>query len=642
MVIVSVGFMSGQSRQRSPYKGSRVFWGLSSQKEIFPSGNYARIIQLQDKRLMAVCESGGIMASYSSNGGNTWSAPEKIVQSAPDLPAAVPDLIQLSDGTILVGYNPRPSKPYSTERRFGIRLVRSTDNGKTWSDSIFVYDASHTFEDGCWEPSFLQLPSGEIHLYFANEAPFTTSNEQEISLCRSFDGGITWGEKERVCYRAGSRDGMPSAIITDNDEIVVILEDNGHPGQAGFRATTVRCALDDNWKNWVDANSEARSMIFPSGENRNHVSAAPYIRKLKNGETIASWQGNHDRPGVGEKEYVMYVAVGDSDGKNFKAVTQPFGIPRGQNGLWNSVSVGDDGSVFAVTSWNEGHGPAINIIKGYVMDSFEANFGTPVVNASFSDENWTRKNAQQVYMGVTTRNRATMDFLYDNENLYFFGRVVDRTIHTDKIDNDGIFLYLDTQDCCDNYPQKGMYRLFLNVDGNVEFSYGENNKWVAAAQIPDDMRYEVKIGRTYYDMEIAIPWSALGLDAAPVGLPMRCNIEVRDRRDAEIVTEKIPETNGKQSWSWPGFKLNPSGEAALESIGISTKAGVSLVGSTLMVSSESPLDSVNVFSMTGELLASKLNCGECVAISLPVEREIIVVEIRFVNGARQYEKMLIS
>jgi len=124
---------------------------------------------------------------------------------------------------------------------------------------------------------------------------------------------------------------MPSAIITDNDEIVVILEDNGHPGQAGFRATTVRCALDDNWKNWVDANSEARSMIFPSGENRNHVSAAPYIRKLKNGETIASWQGNHYRPGVGEKEYVMYVAVGDSDGKNFKAVTQPFGIPRGQN-----------------------------------------------------------------------------------------------------------------------------------------------------------------------------------------------------------------------------------------------------------------------------------------------------------------------
>lgn len=97
------------------------------------------------------------MASYSSNGGNTWSAPEKIVQSAPDLPAAVPDLIQLSDGTILVGYNPRPSKPYSTERRFGIRLVRSTDNGKTWSDSIFVYDASHTFEDGCWEPSFNSL-----------------------------------------------------------------------------------------------------------------------------------------------------------------------------------------------------------------------------------------------------------------------------------------------------------------------------------------------------------------------------------------------------------------------------------------------------------------------------------------------------
>ena len=52
-------------------------------------------------------------------------------------------------------------------------------------------------------------------------------------MCRSFDKGLTWSEPVRVCYRAGTRDGMPSAILTPAGEIVVIVEDNGQPGATG-------------------------------------------------------------------------------------------------------------------------------------------------------------------------------------------------------------------------------------------------------------------------------------------------------------------------------------------------------------------------------------------------------------------------
>ena len=62
-------------------------------------------------------------------------------------------------------------------------------------------------------------------------------------------------------------------------------------------------------------------------------------------------------------------------------------------------------------------------MKGYAMSGFEAGYGTPEIDGSFVGETWTAKNAAQVFMGVKTRNRATMDFLYDNDNLYFFGRV---------------------------------------------------------------------------------------------------------------------------------------------------------------------------------------------------------------------------
>ena len=43
-----------------PYSGSRIFWDTASRRTVFSGGGYARIIELQDGRLMAVCESGGI------------------------------------------------------------------------------------------------------------------------------------------------------------------------------------------------------------------------------------------------------------------------------------------------------------------------------------------------------------------------------------------------------------------------------------------------------------------------------------------------------------------------------------------------------------------------------------------------------
>lgn len=658
MATVAAGTFTASAAKKDPYDGSRIYWDLSSQKQIFPSGTYARMIQLQDGRLMAVCEKlgGGVLVSYSIDGGNSWSAAEQIVWSADKVPVAVPDLIQLSDGTIVVGYNPRPSAPYTEDRLFGIRVVRSTDNGKTWSDPIFVYDAHHTFGDGCWEPSFLELPSGELHLYFANEGPFTSSNEQEISVCRSFDGGQTWSDKDRVCFRAGSRDGMPAAIITDNNEIAVIVEDNGHPGYNNFRATTVRCSLDDNWKTWVDANSTNRNMIFSSGSNRNYISAAPYLRKLKTGETVASWQGNHDRADYSDMSYlVMFTAVGDVDAKNFKAVTQPFGIPVGQNGLWNSVSVVDDGTVFALTSWSDGHGTSVYTMKGYPMKGFEANYGTPAIDASFTKDKWTKKNAQQVFMGVRNRNRATMDFLYDDNNLYFYGRVADRTIFTDKADNDGIFLFLDLENACDVYPQTGMFRLFLNADGTIEFSSGASNKWTKAAAAPEGIDYKVKVSKTYYDMEIAIPWSVLGYDKPPVDKLMRCNIEVRDRRDTELVWETIPETynDGKSthsnsavhSYLWPEFKLNAKGTDGIADIAAdnaAAKAQLHVSGNVLNVSASAPVDSVKVFSVDGSLLASQTRCGDHASIDLPLTKQIVITEIQFADGSVQHDKMLIQ
>ena len=102
------------------------------------------------------------------------------------------------DGTILVGYNPRPTQPFSEDRKFGIRVKRRTDDGYTWSDEINIFDARHYFTAGCWEPVFLEMPSGEVQCYFANENDFPDSHDQTISMCLSFDKGVTWSDPRVV------------------------------------------------------------------------------------------------------------------------------------------------------------------------------------------------------------------------------------------------------------------------------------------------------------------------------------------------------------------------------------------------------------------------------------------------------------
>ena len=559
--VMSVAFGAG-ARYHAPYEYPRLLWDVATQKVIFQSGNYSRLITLQDGRLMAAAESygpSGIKVCYSSDNGKNWTSPQLIAPNPDKVGNAVPDLVQLSDGTILVGYNPRPGSPYSEDRKFGIRAMRSTDNGETWEGPIYIYDASHKGEDGCWEPSFLEMPDGEVHCYFANEHPYTTSGEQEISMCRSFDKGLTWGDPERVTFRANSRDGMPSAIITDAGEIVVIVEDNGWGGgYSGFRATTMRCSVEENWHDcWVSGSSPKRNMIFANEADKGALSAAPYIRKLPSGYTLASWQGLAGGRAGGNED--MFVAVGSKDARSFMQVTRPFKRDLDSRSLWNSRNVGFDNKVFALGSLSgPNQGAQITLLAGYMLDHVKAEFGTPVIDGAFTGETWTAEKCEQIVLGQECRTRSTHDFLYDNDNLYFFSYVQDNAIMTDQIEKDGVYLTLDMKNTPDTYPQAGMYRLFLNVDGTITFTTGESNKWKAVDVLPEGIQYAVNQGRSYYMLEIAIPWKALGVSGPNVEQTMRVNVEISDRRPNEHRKEAFPDAKSNQSWTWPEFKLVPS------------------------------------------------------------------------------------
>lgn len=359
-------------------KGIHIVWDSSTLTKVSGAtssagySGYARMAQLQDGSLICVYEAGGnIVAVKSYDKGRTWSDTVTIAAEEPGIKMSTPDILELADGSLLVMYNPRPLKPYKPSKRFAIRTKKSYDGGTTWTDGRLLYQCGYRPRSGCWEPSAVQLPSGEIQLFFSNESIYTSSNEQNISLLRSKDGGQTWTKKpEIVSFLPGSRDGMPVPLVLPESNVVVVTIENN--SGANFKPYTIRSSFKNNWSTTIGRNSPYRDYALAQKLNSSVYAGAPYLVQLNSGETLLSYQGTEFRQPNSVGGAVMRVAIGNKEARNFKHISTPFDIPSNSNGLWNSLAVTNDGTIIALTSTNayanNGH-VEIWMIKGHVKQN---------------------------------------------------------------------------------------------------------------------------------------------------------------------------------------------------------------------------------------------------------------------------------
>src|SRR5690606_40386533 len=101
--------------------------------------------------------------------GQSWAAPVAVFRAFPadradsvTIRMSNPELIELASGRLLMACNYRPSKDGVAP--FAIAIRESGDQGENWSEAEVLFEGGIDFKDGCWEPSFLQLPSGEVQL----------------------------------------------------------------------------------------------------------------------------------------------------------------------------------------------------------------------------------------------------------------------------------------------------------------------------------------------------------------------------------------------------------------------------------------------------------------------------------------------
>ena len=308
-------------------------------------GGYARIVRLDEKAILLSYESHG--RSYvkrSTDRGRSWDAPV-LAAKFEFGSASNPQPVPLDDGTLLLFYNERPR---DGKHPFTIRMTTSTDGGRTWTPRADpMYSASSKFADGCWEPAAVQLKSGEIQLFFANENPYRTSDEQEISLMRSSDGGKTWTEATAVSFRKGHRDGMPVPIdLRNGSGVAVAIEDNGLIADHQMKPTIFRSSAGGIWNElprmpaspdrWGAVEKAFRPGVY---------AGAPYLCQPSAGVTLLSCQSDED-----QKPPQAVIYVGDGDARHFARPSHPFPTDAGKAGSWNSLFAQDAVTVTAVSS----------------------------------------------------------------------------------------------------------------------------------------------------------------------------------------------------------------------------------------------------------------------------------------------------
>lgn len=312
--------------------------------------------RLTDGSIACVYEHlGGVWIRHSRDEAVHWTDPISVAAD-PDCWLANPDPLALDGGELLYFWNERPLAAVAYQnksapagqltRPFLIRMSRSTDHGRSWSAPRTLYTAGPSYEDGCWEPAGLQLPSGEVHVYFANEAPFTDTAEQEISLLRSRDGGRTWSQAERIGFRKDHRDGMPvPLLLVGGRGIAVAIEDNGLAGER-FKPAILHTTLRDNWRSGaVDGDSPRRWRALAEPLDPTWYAGAPFLRQLPSGETLLSFQESEDGT---LKRCRMAVCVGNENARNFTNKTYPLPLGPDGNQAWSSLFVKDARTVVAV------------------------------------------------------------------------------------------------------------------------------------------------------------------------------------------------------------------------------------------------------------------------------------------------------
>ncbi len=282
----------------SPENSDCEPWDMTKSREeneVVDCGWFPSIARLANGELLVAYSDSPSHSNFSSiamrtssDEGRTWSAPTTIVDT-PGVPdEKEPNVTVLRNGDVLIWYYDFNNPNRSNNRT--INIIRSTDDGATWSAPIVpdtvAYDSTYGYAAGNGE--LIELDNGDLLL------PFTAMRDRRghagapgAHVLRSLDGGATWDvDDERVVMWSGPDYYLPgtttpatwyvepAVVDLGGGEVMMVARTSYNPQDAVMRVS-YSSDHGDTWTAPVD---------IPGLKGD-----APHLLRLRDGNVLLTW-----------------------------------------------------------------------------------------------------------------------------------------------------------------------------------------------------------------------------------------------------------------------------------------------------------------------------------------------------------------
>lgn len=226
--------------------------------------------------------SGYSVLSTTTNGGRTWSEPQKLYdpETSNSWPAITKILVN-HDGSLLAVSPVVATDPEDpvTANPTQVLAVRSVDGGRTWGEPITIGDSAgrrpndpvtgNVFNAYVTYPSQTVAPNGDVYVSWVDTGD--TNESARIAVARSTDGGRHWRTSELA---VGGQAALPTVEVAGDGTVGVLYYKIAPSSSNGDWPTRVALATSsDRGRHWsrqavagpfnlLTAGSEARPCCF--------------------------------------------------------------------------------------------------------------------------------------------------------------------------------------------------------------------------------------------------------------------------------------------------------------------------------------------------------------------------------------------
>jgi hypothetical protein len=143
----------------------------------------------------------------STDGGETWEPAREIYDPGQNDQTIGNQIVVLPDGTLVDLFDEIHNDNSKKQRGFSVRAMRSTDQGETWSEPVFIDllgtifttdpESGDDVRTGDIIPDVAVAPNGDLYAVW-QDARLNGGAADGIALSRSTDGGLTWSPRVKV------------------------------------------------------------------------------------------------------------------------------------------------------------------------------------------------------------------------------------------------------------------------------------------------------------------------------------------------------------------------------------------------------------------------------------------------------------